>query len=188
MWLSASPSAAAAWSVCMPKGLEIERKFLVKLPDLSSLNVKRTVSITQTYLRHGENGSQRRVRRLAENGSVSYTYTEKVFITHSVREENESKITEQKYLQLLSEMDTACAPVEKVRTCFSYHGQLFELDVYPFSDQLAIMELELESLSQNIDFPEDICVLKDVSDDHRYSNAALANAGRFPENMEELNG
>ena len=62
----------------------------------------------------------------------------------------------------------------------NYHDQLFELDTYPFSDSLAIMELEMESPEQLIDFPDNVRVIKDVSADKRYSNSALASAGRFP--------
>ena len=49
---------------------EIERKFLVELPDLGSLDVRRKICITQTYLNRGENNEQRRVRRISENGTA----------------------------------------------------------------------------------------------------------------------
>jgi len=42
------------------------------------------------------------------------------------------------------------------------------------------MELELRSPDQKIDFPDNVHVLGDVSDDKRYSNASLASAGAFP--------
>lgn len=160
---------------------EIERKFLVGIPDFSALDVKRTVSIVQTYLAHGENGSQRRVRRIEENGRVSYTYTEKIFITPIVREEKEKNITESEYAQLLTQSRSGDHPVIKTRYCFDHLGQLFELDVYPFSDKLAIMELELNSPDQEIFLPDKVRVIKDVSGDERYSNAALAASGAFPE-------
>ena len=165
----------------MGKNYEIERKFLVEFPKVSELDVKRRIGIVQTYLRSGENGLQRRVRSVDENGSVKYTYTEKLFLSPVTREENEYEISGEEYKLLLSEFRKDCPPVEKVRYCFDYHGQLFELDTYPFSDKLAIMELELSSPDQAIDFPKNVRVLRDVSADHRYSNAALAQAGAFPE-------
>ena len=164
----------------MAKGLEIERKFLVELPDVRRLDVKRKIGITQTYLNHGKDKSQRRVRRIAENGAVTYTYTEKVFISAITREENEYEISRDEYDRLLGQSDKSISSVEKVRYCFNYHDQLFELDTYPFSDKLAIMELELRSPDQKIDFPDNVHVLGDVSDDKRYSNASLASAGAFP--------
>ena len=164
----------------MSKGLEIERKFLVELPDVKRLDVKRRIGITQTYLSRGRNDSQRRVRRIAENDDVTYTYTEKVFLSPITREENEFEISREEYNRLLGQTDKTCAPVEKVRYCFNYHDQLFELDTYPFSEKLAIMELELRSPDQKIDFPDNIHVLREVSSDKKYSNAALASAGAFP--------
>ena len=165
----------------MSKKYEIERKFLVELPDVSELDVKRRIGIVQTYLRSGRNGSQRRVRSVDENGRVKYTYTEKVFLTPVTREENEYEISREEYRSLLGQVRSDCPPVEKVRYCFDYHDQLFELDTYPFSDKLAIMELELGSPEQKIDFPENVRVLREVSSDARYSNSALAAAGAFPE-------
>ena len=165
----------------MSVSFEIERKFLVEFPDVSELDVKRRIGIVQTYLKSGENGSQRRVRSVDENGSVKYTYTEKIFLTHVTREENEYEISAEEYRSLLSQNRRDCPPVEKVRYCFDYHDQLFELDTYPLSDKLAIMELELGSPEQKIDFPDNVKVLREVSDDLRYSNSALARAGAFPE-------
>ncbi len=165
----------------MGKNYEIERKFLVEFPDVAHLDVKRRISIVQTYLKKGVNGSQRRVRCVEENGKVKYTYTEKVFITPVTREENEYEISQEEYRRLLEQERGSCPPVEKVRYCFEYNSQLFELDKYPFSDELAIMELELGSPEQKIDFPDNVKVLREVSDDARYSNASLASAGGFPE-------
>ncbi len=160
---------------------EIERKFLVEFPDVAKLDVKRKISIVQTYLKRGSNGSQRRVRSVEENGKVKYTYTEKVFITPVTREENEYEISEDEYRRLLEQERGDSPPIEKVRYCFEYNDQLFELDKYPFSDKLAIMELELRSPDQKIDFPDNVNVLREVSGDSRYSNATLASAGGFPE-------
>ena len=70
--------------------------------------------------------------------------------------------------------------MKKTRFCFNYKNQLFELDTYPFSRELAVMELELDSPEQVIDFPGSVRVIKDVTADRRYSNAALAAAGMFP--------
>lgn len=165
----------------MSEGLEIERKFLAEMPETEKLCILSKTGITQTYLIRGENNSQRRVRRIDENGDVTYTYTEKHFITPVIRDENEREISSTEYDMLLMQRDAECVPVEKVRYRFEYKNQLFELDVYPFSDKLAILELELDTPEQEIDFPGYIKIIKDVSADKKYSNAALANAGAFPE-------
>ena len=119
----------------MGKNYEIERKFLVEFPDVEKLDVRRVISIVQTYLKRGSNGSQRRVRSVKENEKVKYTYTEKVFITPVTREENEYEISAGEYYSLLENERGDCPPVVKVRYCFEYKGQLFELDKYPFSNE-----------------------------------------------------
>lgn len=164
----------------MAKGLEIERKFLVEFPDIKKLDVKRKTSIIQTYLHRGKNNSQRRVRRLEEDGTVYYTYTEKIFISPTTREETEFEISHSEYEKLLKDADKELVPVDKTRFCFNYKDQLFELDTYPFSRKLAVMELELDSPGQVIDFPDNVRVIKDVTADSSYSNAALSAAGAFP--------
>ena len=170
------------WSVNITANLEIERKFLVELPDVSSLDVRRSAAIVQTYLRSGEDGSQRRVREIKENGSVRYTYTEKHFRTAVVRDENEREISAEEYRQLLLEANKDLVPVKKVRYAFEYMEQLFELDTYPFSETLAVMELELSDPEQEIYFPDNVKVIREVTAEKEYSNAALAAAGKFPDN------
>lgn len=168
----------------MTDGLEIERKFLVEQPELSGLKIVRSAEIIQTYLNKGKNGSQRRVRRILEGDKITYKYTEKVFYTHVTRHETEREISREEYERLLQDKDLSLVPVEKTRYRFDHLGQMFELDVYPYSSRLAILELELSDPGQKIIFPEDVNVLKEVSDDHEYSNAALAVRGAFPESAE----
>jgi CYTH domain-containing protein len=161
--------------------LEIERKFLVEYPDVDVLDVRRKISIVQTYLSDGDDGAQRRVRSIEENGRSSYTYTEKHFRSPVVRDEYEKEITADEYNELLLQKKTDFTPVEKVRYCFCYKDQLFELDTYHFSSRLAVMELELESEDQVIYLPDNVKVIREVTGEKRYSNSTLANAGCFPE-------
>lgn len=165
----------------MIKGYEIERKFLVKMPDVHDLDVKRTLNIVQTYLTDGENNVQRRVRCISENGDLRYIYTEKLFITAVTRKEMEYEIDGNEYKRLIVQARENCSPVRKTRYCFNYRGQLFELDVYPFSESLATMELELDSETQEIVFPDNVDILTEVTGNPDYSNASLAVAGAFPE-------
>ena len=164
----------------MIKGYEIERKFLVEMPDVNTLDIKRKMDIIQTYLKDGENNIQRRVRCISENGNTQYIYTEKLFITAVTRKEMEYEIDENEYNRLILQAREECLPINKTRYCFDYDGQLFELDVYPFSENLATMELELSSEKQEISFPDNISILKEVTGNSDYSNISLANAGIFP--------
>lgn len=164
----------------MAENLEIERKFLVEYPDCDKLNAVRQIEILQTYLENGSGGSQRRVRKITENGTDVYFYTEKEFITAVTRKENEYEISAENYAELLKEKKADCVPVSKKRICFMYKKQLFELDLYPFSDEFAILELELDSPEQKIFYPEYVKIIKEVTGISEYSNSVLANAGAFP--------
>ena len=161
--------------------LEIERKFLVEYPNVNTLDVKQISSIVQTYLQDGNNGSQRRIREISENGIIKYTYTEKIFRSAAVREEYERYINAEEYQNLILQAKKEFKPVNKTRYVFDYMGQLFELDCYSFSNKFAILELELQCEEQRIIFPENINVIAEVTSDHKYSNASLANAGCFPD-------
>lgn len=165
----------------MIKGYEIERKFLVEFPDVSELDVKNKFEILQTYLKNDENETQRRVRKIVSGDSTVYTYTEKLFLTPVTRQEMEYDIDESEYCRLVMQARDDCAPIEKVRYCFDYRDQLFELDTYPFSDDLAILEIELSEPQQHIEFPDNIRIIKEVTGDNSYANAAIATAGAFPE-------
>lgn len=164
----------------MAENLEIERKFLVEYPDCERLDTVRRLEILQTYLKDGSGGSQRRVRKITENGEDVYFYTEKEFITAVTRRENEYEISAERYAELLEEKKADCVPVSKTRVCFNYKEQLFELDLYPFSDKSAILELELRSPEQEIFFPENVKIIKEVTGIGEYSNTELAIAGAFP--------
>lgn len=164
----------------MIKGYEIERKFLVEFPDISKLNLKNKVEIYQTYLKNEENETQRRVRKMTYNNVVKYTYTEKLFITSVTRREMEYEILETEYLRLLTQARDDCVPIDKIRYYFEFKNQIFELDTYPFSTALATMEIELDNPEQNIEFPDNVTIIKEVTGDSRYANAELAKAGAFP--------
>lgn len=168
--------------------LEIERKFLVEYPDIAALDVKRKICITQTYLSDGADGAQRRVRSIEENGISSFTYTEKHFRSPVVRDEYEKEISAEEYNDLLKQKKLDFTPVEKIRYCFCYMDQLFELDTYYFSSRFAVMELELSSEDQVIHLPDKVNVIREVTGEKVYSNSALANAGFFPEEAPDEKG
>lgn len=170
----------------MIKGYEIERKFLVRMPDTEKLDVRKKLEILQTYLINGENDSQRRVRRISVDGEVKYFYTEKLFLTGITRKEMEYEINHSEYDRLINQAREDYVPINKTRYCFNYKNQLFELDVYPFSDSLAVMELELDSEEQEIIFPENVEVIKEITGNPAYSNARIATDGTFPADNYEL--
>jgi CYTH domain-containing protein len=55
-----------------------------------------------------------------------------------------------------------------------YENQYFEIDIYPFWNDKAILEIELSDENTEIKFPKEINVIKEVTDDESYKNASLA--------------
>ena len=55
-----------------------------------------------------------------------------------------------------------------------YKGQCFEIDIYPFWKDRAVMEIELENENQAADFPPEIEIIKEVTEDRRYTNSSMA--------------
>ena len=161
-----------------PEPYEIERKFLIEYPDLAALeklpNCQR-VEIIQTYLTAPQ-GEESRVRQRGIDGNYIYFQTTKKKVTDLKRVEVERRLSKDEYLRLLMDADPGCRPIRKTRYCLTYDNQYFEIDVYPFWKDKAIVEIELADENEEIRFPAQIKVMEEVTDDERYKNASLARA------------
>ena len=159
-----------------PEPYEIERKYLIRYPDLQWLeslpNCSR-VEIIQTYLKSPE-GSEVRIRQRGLNGNYIYFKTEKREVTPLKRVETEQRLTQQEYLTLLMDADPSRHPIRKTRYCLTWDGQYFEIDVYPFWQDQAIVEIELRSEDTPVHLPEQLQVIREVTQDPAFKNAALA--------------
>jgi len=157
--------------------LEIERKFLIRMPDVSVLETQplyMKIEIEQAYLRNQERTAGMRIRKNVINGKTTYKKTYKKSITYRTRIEIEDDISEQSWKDLLFEIDPDSIPIKKVRHCFIYQGQFFELDIYDFWTDRATLEIELSSEEEKVELPSFIEVIKEVTDDDRYSNRSLS--------------
>ncbi len=155
--------------------LEIERKFLIEYPDTELLASQAGCSVkkmAQTYLLC-DTGSLR-VRETVEKGKVEYRLNEKRRISELTHEEYEKVISEETYTELLRCADSKRMPVSKTRYAFPYGVHVMEIDVYPFWNDRAILEIELKGENEEYKIPDFIRVIKEVSGDKRYSNKALA--------------
>lgn len=159
-----------------PEPYEIERKFLIEYPDVMALeklpNCQR-VEIIQTYLT-APAGEESRVRQRGIDGNYIYFQTTKKKVTELKRVEVERRLSKDEYLRLLMDADPACRPIRKTRYCMTFDNQYFEIDVYPFWKNKAILEIELADESSEIRFPAQIKVIGEVTDDDSYKNASLA--------------
>ena len=159
-----------------PEPYEIERKFLIRYPDIKWLETNpscQRVEIIQTYLRI-DDGDEVRVRQRGCDGSYVYTMTRKRTVSDVKRVEVEKRLSQAEYLNLLMEADMSRHPIRKTRYCLTYDGQYFEIDVYPFWDDMAIVEIELRNENDEITMPPQFDVIRDVTDDQSYKNAVLA--------------
>lgn len=157
--------------------LEIERKYLIKIPDISLLEqqpIYMKIEMEQAYLKDWGETAGMRIRKSTLNGKTTYKKTYKRNITNVTRIEIEDDISEQGWLELLKEVDPESTSIKKVRHCFMYDNQLFELDIYPFWNDRATLELEISSEDQQITLPPFIEVIKEVTEDKRYTNRSLS--------------
>ena len=159
-----------------PEPMEIERKFLIEYPDiawLESLPNCSRLDVIQTYLTAPE-GEERRVRQRGHDGHYLFTMTTKRAVTGMKRVEVEKRLTKDEYLAALMEADVSRRQIRKTRYCLTWGIQYFEIDVYPFWDDKAIVEIELSDENDPIDFPPQLHVIREVTDDPAYKNAELA--------------
>ena len=160
--------------------VEIERKYIIKMPDLSVLSSQNdyTVSeILQIYL-PSEQGETRRVRRRASKDRTLYIETKKLRIDGMSSEEIERELTEGEFDLLASSPLAGTSPIIKARHTFIFEGQLFEIDIYPQWKSTAIMETELQARDTKIEMPPFIEIVREVTGVKGYSNAAMSRS--FP--------
>ena len=153
-------------------GFEIERKFLIKYPDVDTLlknPLCRVQKMEQFYLSGGG-----RVRKTEENGKISYIKTVKKHITDIRREEKERQISGEEYQSALKDIAQGTDVIRKTRYAYPSGDFVFEFDLFPFWNDRAFMEIELENENQEFSVPRFVEIIKEVTFDKRYNNSSLA--------------
>ncbi len=162
----------------VPEPREVERKWLIKMPNLKKLEAMpncQRVQIAQTYL-ISTDGAERRVRQRGFGGGYIYTETTKwPTADPAIRIETERKLTQGEYLDLMMQADPELQTVRKTRYCLDGpDGKYLELDVYPFWKHQAILEVELTNADDEIIFPDFVEIIREVTEDSNYKNFHLA--------------
>lgn len=155
--------------------LEIEKKFLIRMPDLKWIleNTNVTVAkISQTYLGKRKDGFGDRVRKMIINGKIKYFYTSKKSISGMTRIEIEREISQKEYFEYMSKKNKSTT-LKKTRYIIEMNNLKYEIDIYPFWEETAIMEIELKSEKQKYKIPDFIDVIGDVTNNKDYSNSSL---------------
>ena len=155
--------------------LEIEKKFLIKMPDLKWIRENtncKIAKISQTYLGRAKNGYGNRVRKMTINGCTKFYHTSKKSLTDMTRIELEKEISRGEYNGYLVR-NRSRKTLYKTRYIISMNNLKYEIDIYPFWHQTAILEIELKDEKQKYVIPEFIEVIGDVTGNIDYSNSSL---------------
>ena len=164
-------------------GVEIERKYIIKMPDVSLLMTKDEYTksdIMQIYITSLP-GETHRVRKRAYADNVRFFETRKIRIDNISSTEIEGEITEERFSELSKNILDGTLPIVKTRHTFLYDSHTFEIDIYPNWTSTAVMEIELNGREEQVEIPEFISIIKDVTGDKKYSNAAMSRS--FPEEI-----
>ncbi len=159
------------------KHCEIERKYLIHYPDIRTLQAQKGVEqweIVQIYLTVSGPGETRRIRQVVSGGEIKYYKAFKRHLTDLTNEEDEGEIDQLEYIHLCQEQQPGCKPLGKTRYRIPYEGHILEFDIYPFWNDRAILEIELEDESEGAAIPDYVRIIRDVSADPAYKNRSLA--------------
>lgn len=158
-----------------PEPMVKKRKYLIAMPDIELLKSRyRAVGIdmVQTYLAMTNPAIERRVRRQKNGEEALFFYTEKHFRPDGTKWDTERPITEKEYGRYMLEADPALGSVSKVKYRFVYDSCRFEIDVYPFSAERAVLFCYSEKPERSA--PPELEIISDVTGKAEYKNKQLA--------------
>ncbi|MGI6695063.1 MAG: AAA family ATPase [Christensenellales bacterium] len=165
-----------------PEPLEVERKFLIQMPNLHKLErlpACTRVNIVQTYLKSPA-GEEVRIRQRGTDRHFIYFKTIKRAVSPGKRVEVETRLNQVEYLQHLIYADPQYRQIQKTRYCLSRNGTYYEIDIYPQLSDRAILEVELRDEHQPVSIPKLFKVIREVTGEEAYLNRNIAKDG-FPE-------
>ena len=162
------------------KQIETERKYIILLPDISLLEKTEGYTkseITQIYLSLSKEKTDR-VRRRVFLDRTEYTRTVKTRVDGMSNVEDEREITREEFDRLSEYIRKDTSVLHKTRHTFVYGDKTFEVDVYPYWKNTAIMEVELDFVNRDVTTPPFIKVVREVTGNREYSNARMSKS--FP--------
>jgi CYTH domain-containing protein len=65
-------------------------------------------------------------------------------------------------------------PIHKTRWCLTFYGHYYELDLYPFWQDRAVLEVLLGDEEEEFRIPDFLQVIREVTKDREYDVASLA--------------
>lgn len=171
----------------MKKQLEIEKKFIVKIPkDESKLkqlfdSLEDVLYIEQIYLQKEDpkESQSARVRKTVSlvDGSTKLEVNKKNKIEKGVSQEKEGEVSLKDFINLAKKADPEQNVLIKKRFVFKYKNQTFELDKFiepNYLKGLCILEIELSDKNEKINLPPFLDIVKEVTEESKYNNYFLA--------------
>ena len=155
---------------------EIEKKFIIKYPDINVLKSNdgcEYTEIEQIYLLN-EDGFSERIRKRGKNDDFKYYHTLKKRVSAIRRIEEERLISEKEYEKLKERANPKLNVIYKTRYCIPFFKHILEIDVFPFWKKQAFLEIELKDEAEEYKLPEYLEIIDDVSENGAYTNRALA--------------
>lgn len=159
-----------------PGPTKIRKKFLVEIPDLNwleSLPNCRRVEIIQTYLRSKED-EEVRIRQWGADSSYIFYMTRKKKDASGNTIKTERRLSQKEYLSRLMDADFSRRQICKTRYCLTHDTLYYEIDLYPFWENQAMVEVEVNYDDQELRLLGHLKVIREVTGDPRYTNTALA--------------
>ena len=148
-------------------GVEIERKFLVNNELWGKVEKPEGIHYKQGYIVNDE----RRTIRIRLSDKTGYINL-KGPSTGFSRPEFEYEIPLQDGIELMNGF--TISSLEKTRFCIDFAGKTWEVDVF-HGDNTGLITAEIELDEENEQFELPPWIVKEVSDDKRYSNSSLSN-------------
>ena len=159
-----------------PAPYEARRRFLVEYPDISMLEDLPDCyreEIDQVYLHAPQNEEIRLRKRRSGEDCVYYLTRTKTEGGHR-RLDSEGRLTEREYMRLLGNADPEMKPIHKTRWSIYWKGHHYEIDLYPFWKDRAVLEVLLEDQDEDARIPDFLRVIREVTGDREYEIASLA--------------
>ena len=140
---------------------------------LESLPNCEHVEIVQHYLR-SEPSEEIRIRRRTSGETSLYYLTQKNIVGQRRSMRTQRRLTKGEYHMMATQIDPQRRAIHKTRYCLTYENQYLEIDVYPCWSDQAIVEIELSQEDAPVALPPELSVIREITDDPRYRNAAIA--------------
>lgn len=157
----------------LPARVRDQKKFLVdgiNVDMVAALSSK--VVIKQDYLKCDCN-IEYRVRKVEQDGTFSYHFSIIKKCEQGKREIiKDDTITESDYNNLLLTKNDNSVSLIKTRYSFVYKEQYYKLDI--FEDGLCLLEVNLTKENPNLDLPDFVNVIEDVTNNEKYKNINIA--------------